>query len=407
MGRNTLIFPALLYLLYPLTAEEANNLPAMKEPTGTVVHESRFDQPELPGWSTAPDKSLPRGKSTDGQVAFLGECHNDPVQLALKNLPKHEFLIVEADLLILKTWGGSEREGDKDGPDVVTIRLVDGPVLLCASFSSFAEMPQSFPDAFPAARHAGLTGATRTGLPSWPAFSDPSIGTTSAYRLRMVVRNSAENVTISFQAALTENLPENLTTGNESWALANVRVSVTDQPPAKVDAQRFAQLWSALNDSGPVAANAAVWDLISAGESVLPMIKSHMDKSSQDVDAQEVSRWIEELNGEEFETRQAASRKLLALGRKVTPHLQRALDAKPPLEIKARLDGILKDLQGSLTTRTAADTRLRKTLELIGGPDAAELLKNLPPAPNYQPLSGRPEKIEDEIEDIGVKIIEE
>ncbi len=273
--------------------------PSDKSPQ--VVYESGFDKKQTDGWSVVHHtRPLNVQKSADGKLAYLGEFHNDLVRLDLPKLPPHQFLIVECDFIALKTWGGSEVGDDKDGPDLFTVRLDGGPTLLHSSFSSFKAFPQSYPDTFPAVRHEGLTGATQLSPPGMPVFKGEVGATNALYHLRLIVSHSADQAALEFVAALTESLQENLTIDNESWALANVRVSVSTSPLASVDEKRFQILWSSLDGSDAVAANQAVWELVCAGPAVIPLIQKHLQPGVNLPGVKDAPQWIAALDAEDF-----------------------------------------------------------------------------------------------------------
>jgi hypothetical protein len=85
------------------------------------------------------------------------------------------------------------------------------------------------------------------------------------------------------------------------------------------------------------------------------------------------SALLAQLDSESFSKRDAATRALQKLGADAEPILQEALSAKPSLEIRQRLEQLLKAL-GPLALR---EWRAIKLLEHMGTQPAKELLDQL------------------------------
>src|SRR5260370_30049827 len=95
-------------------------------------------------------------------------------------------------------------------------------------------------------------------------------------------------------------------------------------------------------------------------------------------DSNRVARLIVDLNHEEFQVREKAANELEQLHELAAPALEKALAARPPLEGRRRLEGLLKRVQHR---QRPADTvralRAVEVLEAINTPEARQQLKAL------------------------------
>jgi hypothetical protein len=138
----------------------------------------------------------------------------DGVTLTLGHLPPHASVTLAYDLLILKSWDGNSPQY---GPDRFALRVVGGPTLLDTSFSNNKKLASdgSYQD-YPAPGSAPQTGATAIDRLGYRFFGD------SIYALRCTFPHSADTLALEFASDLYEGKG----TEDESWGLANVRVTV-------------------------------------------------------------------------------------------------------------------------------------------------------------------------------------
>jgi HEAT repeat protein len=94
------------------------------------------------------------------------------------------------------------------------------------------------------------------------------------------------------------------------------------------------------------------------------------------VDVKQVRRWLEQLDDESFEVREAGDRALAALGDHVEEDLRRDLIENPPLEPRTRLERLLRRLERG-TPDGLRRVRGIEVLERIGSPEAVAVLKRL------------------------------
>jgi WD40 repeat protein len=157
-------------------------------------------------------------------------------------------------------------------------------------------------------------------------------------------------------------------------------------PPAprkRLAEREAAALWEDLARDGP-RGWAAVWRLQEDADTAVPFLRKHLPP----IPKPEVS-WrtlVEQLDSEQFEERETASRRLRELGRAAEYALRRALKEKPSSEQKKRIEALLAALERSPEPPSDARTlRAVAVLEGLNTPAArrvlAEWADGLPGAP--------------------------
>jgi hypothetical protein len=219
----------------------------------TVVYSNDFNAPPgspFPQWSSSrieaasrtitipthsgsyPPPLVTNVESPAGKRRFLGEFGGprlDPtartrvrqsVELTLHDLPPHREAKVSLDLLILKSWDGSSPQY---GPDRWSLKVRGGPTLLDTTFSNNPKLDtdRSFQD-FPRPNSHPQSGAVAVRTLGYRFFGD------STYHLEYAFPHTAATLTLEFAGDLFEGKG----TGDESWGLDDVRVSVN---PAERD----------------------------------------------------------------------------------------------------------------------------------------------------------------------------
>jgi hypothetical protein len=188
-----------------------------------ITYSSRF-QP--PGSGSVKAPAVTNVESPRGHRRFLGEFGGprlDPtartrvrqtIRLTLKELPLHSEATVSFDLLVLKSWDGSS---PRYGPDRWTLKVRDGPTLLDTTFSnnSKTDADGSFQD-YPRRHSQPQAGAASSKTLGCNFFGD------SVYRLSFTFPHAADTMELEFASDLFEGKG----TGDESWGLDDVSVSV-------------------------------------------------------------------------------------------------------------------------------------------------------------------------------------
>ncbi len=137
-----------------------------------------------------------------------------------------------------------------------------------------------------------------------------------------------------------------------------------------------ARLWSDLAAEDAAQAYAAVWKLADTPDAVA-MLKKPL-KPVPPVDADKARRLLRDLDNDDFEAREAATRGLEQLGRVVLPLLRQARSGNPSAETARRLDTLLGKLSGGpLSRETLQRLRAIEALRQMSSPEARGLLETL------------------------------
>jgi hypothetical protein len=148
---------------------------------------------------------------------------------------------------------------------------------------------------------------------------------------------------------------------------------ITPQDPASNEPDR---LWTDLADEDARTAYRAVHALAASPARTIAYLKQHL-QSVPALDPKRVAQLIAELDSEQFAVREAAAKKLAALGKRVQPALRQALEGKPSAEVRRRLDGLLAALHGVPTGEVLRVLRAIWVLERIGTVEARHMLQKL------------------------------
>jgi HEAT repeat protein len=85
---------------------------------------------------------------------------------------------------------------------------------------------------------------------------------------------------------------------------------------------------------------------------------------------------LKELESDDFQMRQRATEELTKFGDTIIPDLRRAMDGKPELEVRKRVQQLLDEAR-AWTPERLRDHRAIQALEHIGTPKAIEVLNQL------------------------------
>jgi RNA polymerase sigma factor (sigma-70 family) len=94
-------------------------------------------------------------------------------------------------------------------------------------------------------------------------------------------------------------------------------------------------------------------------------------------DAEQIRRWIADLDSDEYAVRQMAMKQLAALGEQAGPLLRERLGAKPPLEVRKRIEELLSQMKVLHAGEVVRGVRAMAVLEQIGTSEARRLLERL------------------------------
>jgi hypothetical protein len=141
------------------------------------------------------------------------------------------------------------------------------------------------------------------------------------------------------------------------------------------------EAWEALDDRDAEHAYRGLWSLVNqpAG-AALAVAKMKDVEAEMRRSRQKIQRLIDDLDDDEFATRQRASEELAKLGSEVYDDLQKALQSNPPLEQHRRLEKLLRGMKRPLNPVPAGlNRRLRavEALEYIASAEAWKVIEKL------------------------------
>jgi hypothetical protein len=155
-------------------------------------------------------------------------------------------------------------------------------------------------------------------------------------------------------------------------ALSAPAVKIEEQ-----DAERLIELWSALANKNAAEAFQVVAELAASPKGAVTLLAGRV-KPVAAPDAKQLSKWIADLDNDNFDVRENASTELGRLGELARPALEEARQSKSP-ETRRRVDDLLSRLKldGSLPAENLRQLRAFEVLEKINTLEARQMLQIL------------------------------
>jgi hypothetical protein len=138
--------------------------------------------------------------------------------------------------------------------------------------------------------------------------------------------------------------------------------------------------WALLMNRNASQAYEAMSFLIAVPDRTLQFLKSRLEKAPE-IDSAEISRFIADLNSDDFSVREKAEVALEQLGEHAERSLREALLHESSPEARRRINHLLEDLTGPVAPGVLRLLRTVETLERIGNPNARELLHRISETP--------------------------
>jgi hypothetical protein len=159
------------------------------------------------------------------------------------------------------------------------------------------------------------------------------------------------------------------------------------RPPAfRAGPKALEARWADLRRAAPVAHRAAA-DLAAAGEPAARYLGARL-ASVPAPDPRLFPRLLRDLDADDFETREAATKRLRDWGAGADDALRRALGDRPTAEQKRRIEEILTARAASPTaSEEVRSLRAVAVLERIGSPEAQAVLRTLAKGPSEARLT--------------------
>lgn len=148
-----------------------------------------------------------------------------------------------------------------------------------------------------------------------------------------------------------------------------------------LDARDLERLWVDLAGEDAAKAHQAVGTLAAVPTKAVPFLKDHLRPTAA-LDAKQVQGLIADLDSPDFSVREAAEKKLASFREQVEPALRHALEGKPSLEMRKRLEALHTDAGLANRSIVRSSELLRtlraiRVLEHIGDRKAQQLLQTL------------------------------
>jgi WD40 repeat protein len=144
----------------------------------------------------------------------------------------------------------------------------------------------------------------------------------------------------------------------------------------QADSRQLDRWWADLAGEDARRGYAAVCGLAAAPLQALPLIRDRLRPTTEAPPAK-LRPLITELDGPEFERREAARRQLTALGEAALPALRAALQAGPSAQQRRSIEQVLGDLRGEPAPEALGQLRAVEVLERVGDAGAREVLEKL------------------------------
>jgi RNA polymerase sigma factor (sigma-70 family) len=142
----------------------------------------------------------------------------------------------------------------------------------------------------------------------------------------------------------------------------------------QLSADGLKALWSDLAADDAQAAHRAIWTLAAAPGQALSLLKEKLHAIQTGISPR-INELIEALDSNQFAIREKVTGELEELGDSAEPALQKTLAGNPPLEVRRRVEQLLRKLESS--PQFLQKLRAVEVLEHIATPEARELLRSL------------------------------
>jgi WD40 repeat protein len=145
----------------------------------------------------------------------------------------------------------------------------------------------------------------------------------------------------------------------------------------QLDAKVVDELWEELGGKDAAKAFEALRTLTGSPAQAAALVKARVRPVSLP-DAKRLGALLAALESDDFAVRQKAEADLEALGELAEPELRKALTSDPSLDLRQRIDRLLRRLSGQVpSTNLVRDLRAIELLELAAGSDARRVLEEL------------------------------
>jgi hypothetical protein len=145
---------------------------------------------------------------------------------------------------------------------------------------------------------------------------------------------------------------------------------------APLSARELETLWTDLAGKDGARAFAAQQTLSRHPAQAAALVRERLP-AAREVDPERLAKRIEDLSSRSLATRQKAVAELKEFGEQVQPALEKALAGDLSLEVRQRVERLLRDVTARPAGSRLRDIRAVEILALAGGPEAREVLRAL------------------------------
>jgi RNA polymerase sigma factor (sigma-70 family) len=157
------------------------------------------------------------------------------------------------------------------------------------------------------------------------------------------------------------------------WDLAPPRPA---RPAAPMTVAQREMYWKDLAGADAGRAFAAITYMADDPAQTLSMLRDRLHPAAAPT-TEELNKLLADLDDENFERREAASKRLGELGELAETTLREVMRGKPTLEVRRRIEGLLSELRLAHTPEARRQLRAVRVLESIGSPEAQQVLEML------------------------------
>jgi RNA polymerase sigma factor (sigma-70 family) len=168
-----------------------------------------------------------------------------------------------------------------------------------------------------------------------------------------------------------------LVTGSEDttamvWDVTGLKSDSTALPALSKD--RLRSLWNALAHADAAEAGRSIWALAADPKHAVPFVVERL-RALPPGDPQRIPRLVADLDSPTFKVREAAEKRLEALGKLAEPSLRAALTRQVSLEFRRRIEQVLAKREAAIQSPEVLQTlRAMEALEHMATPEARQAL---------------------------------
>ncbi len=174
-----------------------------------------------------------------------------------------------------------------------------------------------------------------------------------------------------------------LATGMPDGTILMWDILLPPSKPQRLEPKEIESLWADLADADAAKTWRAVWRLADAPNDALTLLHARV-RPYPTAPAEVTRKLLADLDSDSFEVREAAVKQLQEMGLQAEPALREALQAKPPLEQRRRIEAILaglSEIPEKPATEELRQLRALIVLERMGTVEARGLLREVAQGP--------------------------